>query len=125
MATKIELEAKLAQGEDVGEKLEEELAKLETNIAIDEENAGIVSTAVEFDADIIGGADVDAATAGEEDADNTEDGNNGEDRNNDNLVDDNRDNANANRFRTREDANDKLAVPVLGNRRVHRRGNKK
>ncbi|PSN62273.1 hypothetical protein BS50DRAFT_533300, partial [Corynespora cassiicola Philippines] len=55
MATKIELEAKAAQGEDVAAKQEEELTKLNNNIATDVENAGAASQAVTFDATISGG----------------------------------------------------------------------
>ncbi|KAJ4379817.1 hypothetical protein N0V86_005001 [Didymella sp. IMI 355093] len=61
MATKIQLEAKQAQGEDVAAKLEEELTKLNNNIATDTKNAGKASTALPFDADITGAG---AATAG-------------------------------------------------------------
>lgn len=106
-ATKIELEAKLAQGEDVGDKLEEELTKLNNNIAIDEKNAGLATTAVDFDAEIMGGA-----VAGNDNNDND-----------DNDVDDNHDNDNAKRFRTRDDANNKVALP--GNRGIRRRDNKR
>ena len=63
MATKIELEAKQAQGEDVAAKLDEELTKLNNNIATDQENAGNPSTALPFDATITGGGNV-AAGAG-------------------------------------------------------------
>ncbi|CAO2654580.1 Nn.00g113130.m01.CDS01 [Neocucurbitaria sp. VM-36] len=64
MATKIELEAKQAQGDDsVAAKLEDELAKLNNNIAIDTENAGQTSIAEPFDATISGGGNV-AAAAG-------------------------------------------------------------
>jgi hypothetical protein len=108
MATKIELEAKQAQGEDVSAKLEDELKKLNNNIATDQENAGNPSTALPFDATISGGGNVAAGTgnnaaagnnnannanqndaaADEEDAaadDNTNDDN----TNNDNVQDDN------------------------------------
>lgn len=54
MATKIELEAKQAQGEDVAAKLKEELTKLNNNIAADKKNAGNPSTALPFDAAITG-----------------------------------------------------------------------
>ncbi|KAF2260781.1 hypothetical protein CC78DRAFT_438925, partial [Lojkania enalia] len=50
MATKLQLEAKAAQGEDVADKLEEELTKLNNNISLDQEAAGQPSTAVPFDA---------------------------------------------------------------------------
>lgn len=63
MATKIELEAKQAQGEDVAAKLEEELTKLNNNIAADKKNAGSPSTALPFDATITG-AGATAAGAG-------------------------------------------------------------
>lgn len=55
MATKIELEAKQAQGEDVADKLAAELKKLNNNIATDEKNAGQTSIAEPFDATISGG----------------------------------------------------------------------
>ena len=67
MATKIELEAKQAQGEDVAAKLEEELTKLNNNIATDQENAGNPSTALPFDAAISGGGNA-AAGAGNNNA---------------------------------------------------------
>jgi hypothetical protein len=63
MATKIELEAKQAQGEDVAAKLKEELTKLNNNIAADTKNAGNPSTALPFDANITGGGST-AAGAG-------------------------------------------------------------
>jgi hypothetical protein len=63
MATKIQLEAKQAQGEDVAAKLEEELTKLNNNIAADTKNAGKPSTALPFDAKITG-AGTAAAGAG-------------------------------------------------------------
>ncbi|KAF2649373.1 hypothetical protein K491DRAFT_582759, partial [Lophiostoma macrostomum CBS 122681] len=50
MATKIELEAQAAQGEDTAAKLEEELTKLKNNIALDQDAAGQASTALNFDA---------------------------------------------------------------------------
>lgn len=55
MATKIQLEAKMAQGEDVAEKLAEETTKLNNNIKTDKGNAGQVSIAESFDATISGG----------------------------------------------------------------------
>lgn len=56
MATKIQLEAKQAQGDDsVAEKLAEETTKLNNNIATDQENAGQTSIAEPFDATISGG----------------------------------------------------------------------
>ena len=58
MATKIELEAKQAQGENVAAKLEDELKKLNNNIATDKKNAGKSSTALPFDATISGGGKV-------------------------------------------------------------------
>ncbi|KAF2115386.1 hypothetical protein BDV96DRAFT_492920 [Lophiotrema nucula] len=61
MATKIELEAKAAQGEDTAAKLDAEVKKLNNNIALDAEAAGQPSTAVSFDATISGGG---AVTAG-------------------------------------------------------------
>jgi hypothetical protein len=54
MATKIQLEAKQAQGEDVAAKLAEELKKLNNNIATDVKNAGKASTALKFDAAVSG-----------------------------------------------------------------------
>ena len=54
MATKIQLEAKQAQGEDVADKLAEELKKLNNNIATDVKNAGKASTALKFDAAVTG-----------------------------------------------------------------------
>ncbi|KZM19401.1 uncharacterized protein EKO05_0009051 [Ascochyta rabiei] len=63
MATKIELEAKQAQGEDVAAKLEDETKKLNNNIATDKESAGKPSTALPFDASITGGGST-AAGAG-------------------------------------------------------------
>ncbi|KAF2006418.1 hypothetical protein P154DRAFT_518031 [Amniculicola lignicola CBS 123094] len=58
MATKIELEAKAAQGEDTSAKLAEELTKLNNNIELDAAVAGEASTAVPFDATISGGGSV-------------------------------------------------------------------
>ncbi|KAF2703621.1 hypothetical protein K504DRAFT_342594, partial [Pleomassaria siparia CBS 279.74] len=55
MATKIELEAKAAQGEDTSAKLAEELKKLQNNIDADVAAAGQASTALPFDATISGG----------------------------------------------------------------------
>lgn len=55
MATKIQLEAKQAQGEDVADKLAEETTKLNNNIATDAKNAGQTSIAEPFDATISGG----------------------------------------------------------------------
>lgn len=55
MASKIELEAKQAQGEDVADKLADETTKLNNNIATDKKNAGNPSTALPFDAAITGG----------------------------------------------------------------------
>lgn len=63
VATKLQLEAKQAQGEDVSAKLEEELTKLNNNIATDKQNAGKPSTALPFDAAVSGGGNV-AAGAG-------------------------------------------------------------
>lgn len=63
MASKIELEAKQAQGEDVADKLAEETTKMNTNIATDTKNAGQVSIAESFDATISGGGNVAAAAA--------------------------------------------------------------
>lgn len=68
MATKIELTAKQAQGDDsVAAKLAEETKKLNNNIALDTKAAGQDSTAVPFDATISGGGnakrDVAAAAA--------------------------------------------------------------
>ncbi|CAI6342257.1 unnamed protein product [Periconia digitata] len=54
-ATKLQLEAKQAQGEDVADKLADELKKLNNNIATDKKNAGQPSTALPFDATISGG----------------------------------------------------------------------
>ncbi|PVH96952.1 hypothetical protein DM02DRAFT_658752 [Periconia macrospinosa] len=53
-ATKLQLEAKQAQGEDVAAKLAEELKKLNNNIATDKASAGQASTALPFDATISG-----------------------------------------------------------------------
>lgn len=64
MATKIQLEAKQAQGEDVAAKLEEELKKLDNNIATDVKNAGKPSTALPFDATVSGGGNVAAGAGG-------------------------------------------------------------
>jgi hypothetical protein len=55
MATKFQLEAKQAQGEDVSEKLADELKKLQKNIDTDKESSGQPSTDVDFDAVISGG----------------------------------------------------------------------
>lgn len=66
MATKFELMAKQAQGEDVSAKLDEELKKLNKNISVDKANAGSPSTAVLFDATISGGSG--AATTGNKNA---------------------------------------------------------
>ena len=55
MATKIQLEAKIAQGEgDLAAKLDEELKKLANNVATDKKNAGKKSTALPFDAAVSG-----------------------------------------------------------------------
>jgi hypothetical protein len=61
MATKIELMAKAAQGEDTSAKLAEETKKLNNNIALDAAAAGQASTALPFDATISGGGDAGAA----------------------------------------------------------------
>lgn len=100
MATKIQLEAKQAQGEDVSAKLADELTKLNNNIATDKENAGNPSTALPFDAAVSGGGAV-AAGAG-----NNANANQGNNNNQDDAQDaagnaDNADNAN--------DANDDAA----------------
>jgi hypothetical protein len=58
MATKLQLEAKQAQGDDVSDKLAEELKKLNTNIAADKARAGSPSTA-----SISGGGDANSAKA--------------------------------------------------------------
>jgi hypothetical protein len=63
MATKLQLEAKQAQGEDVSEKLADELKKLNNNIATDKAQAGSPSTALPFTAAISGGGSVSAAKA--------------------------------------------------------------
>ncbi|KAF2845500.1 hypothetical protein T440DRAFT_265751 [Plenodomus tracheiphilus IPT5] len=56
MATKIQLQAKQAQGDDsVAEKLADETKKLNNNIATDKKNAGQTSIAESFDATISGG----------------------------------------------------------------------
>ncbi|KAF3003491.1 hypothetical protein E8E13_004376 [Curvularia kusanoi] len=55
-ATKIQLEAKMAQGEDVAAKLAEELKKLDTNVKADVKNKGKPSTKLPFDAAVDGGA---------------------------------------------------------------------
>ncbi|KAF1928062.1 uncharacterized protein M421DRAFT_5712 [Didymella exigua CBS 183.55] len=70
-ATKIQLLAQQAQGQDVAARMTEELAKLNTNIATDKKNAGNPSTALPFDATITGGGAT-AAGAGN----NTAAGNN-------------------------------------------------
>lgn len=54
MATKLQLEAKMAQGEDVSAKLDEELKKLANNVATDKKNAGKASTGLPFDAVVSG-----------------------------------------------------------------------
>lgn len=54
MASKIELSAKVAQGEDVADKLAEETTKLNNNIALDTKAAGQTSIAEPFDATISG-----------------------------------------------------------------------
>lgn len=100
MATKIELEAKQAQGEDVAAKLEEELTKLNNNIATDAENAGNPSTALPFDATITGGGAV-AAGAGNNAAagnnnNNAAAGNNNDAAQDDAAADDNANDDNAN-----------------------------
>ena len=56
MASKIELGARLAQGEDVADKLDEETKKLNNNIALDTKAAGQTSIAEPFDATISGSA---------------------------------------------------------------------
>lgn len=106
MATKIELEAKQAQGEDVAAKLEEELKKLNNNIATDQKNAGNPSTALPFDATISGGGNVAAGTGNNNaaaggnnedaagDADNAN--NNDDDGNNQNQNNANNNNAGGN-----------------------------
>lgn len=103
MATKLELEAKQAQGEDVSAKLEEELKKLNNNIATDKENAGSPSTALPFDATVSGGGNV-AASAGN----NAASGN--DNANDDNANDGNANDGNANDDNANEDnANDNNA----------------
>lgn len=54
-ATKLQLEAKQAQGENVSAKLAAELKKLNNNIATDKKSAGLATTNVAFDAVISGG----------------------------------------------------------------------
>ncbi|CAM1509610.1 Fc.00g033490.m01.CDS01 [Cosmosporella sp. VM-42] len=49
-ATVLKLQAQQAQGEDVSEKLDTESAKLQNNIAQDEDAAGLASTFLSFDA---------------------------------------------------------------------------
>jgi hypothetical protein len=49
-ATKLELMAKAAQGEDTAAKLAAEQKKLDNNIAADKKAAGGASTALTFDA---------------------------------------------------------------------------
>ncbi|KAJ4986262.1 hypothetical protein SVAN01_08197 [Stagonosporopsis vannaccii] len=92
MATKLQLEAKQAQGEDVSAKLADELKKLNNNIATDKENAGNPSTALPFDAAVSGGGNV-AAGAG-----NNANANQGNNNNQNDAQDatDNADNANDN-----------------------------
>jgi hypothetical protein len=63
MATKLQLEAKQAQGDDVSDKLAEELKKLNTNSAADKARAGSPSTALPFTASISGGGDANSAKA--------------------------------------------------------------
>ncbi|KAF3044096.1 hypothetical protein E8E12_009503 [Didymella heteroderae] len=109
MATKIELEAKQAQGEDVAAKLEEELKKLNNNIAADTKNAGNPSTALPFDATITGGGAAAAgagnnAAAGNNNKNNAAAGNNSNANQNDGAADDNADDDNAN-----DDAQDDAA----------------
>lgn len=52
MATVIKLQAQQAQGDDVADKLADEMTKLNNNIAQDEDAAGQVSIAEPFDATI-------------------------------------------------------------------------
>ncbi|KAJ4342750.1 hypothetical protein N0V87_000959 [Didymella glomerata] len=99
MATKIELEAKQAQGENVAAKLEEELTKLNNNIAADAKNAGNPSTALPFDAKITGGG----AAAG---AGNTAVGNAAAGKNNNKAAAGNNNNANQDDTAANDDADD-------------------
>ncbi|KAF2129471.1 hypothetical protein P153DRAFT_290808 [Dothidotthia symphoricarpi CBS 119687] len=62
MATKLELMAKQAQGEDVAAKLATELKKLNNNISIDKASAGSASTALPFTASISGGSKASSKT---------------------------------------------------------------
>ena len=105
MATKIELEAKQAQGEDVAAKLEEELTKLNNNIATDTKNAGNPSTALPFDANITGGGAT-AAVAGNAAAGN----NNTAAGNNNNTAAGNNKNAAAGNNKNAAAGNDKNAA---------------
>jgi hypothetical protein len=52
-ATMLKLQAQAAQGEDVAEKMAEEQEKLANNVAQDEENAGLESTFLSFDASAV------------------------------------------------------------------------
>lgn len=49
----LKLQAQAAQGEDVAEKMAEEEEKLANNVAQDEENAGLESTFLSFDASAV------------------------------------------------------------------------
>ena len=75
-ATKLELEAKQAQGENVATKLAAELKKLNNNISLDKAAAGEPSTALKFSATISGGGAAKAkaravdATQVDDDSDN-------------------------------------------------------
>lgn len=71
MATKLELMAKAAQGEDTSAKLAEELKKLNNNIALDKAAAGEPSTKLSFDATAGSGAVAEAATDDAAAADDT------------------------------------------------------
>ncbi|KAG9235727.1 hypothetical protein BJ875DRAFT_494737 [Amylocarpus encephaloides] len=62
-ATKLELMAKAAQGEDTADKLAAEQKKLDSNIALDAAAAGQESTALNFDA--IAGSGAAAASTGD------------------------------------------------------------
>ncbi|KAF3044917.1 hypothetical protein E8E11_005525 [Didymella keratinophila] len=103
MATKIELEAKQAQGEDVAAKLEEELTKLNNNIATDKKNAGNPSTALPFDANITGGGAT-AAGAGNAAAGNNNSAAAGNNKNN--AAAGNNNNANQDDATADDDADD-------------------
>lgn len=69
MATKLELMAKAAQGEDTSAKLAAETKKLNNNIALDKAAAGQASTFLTFDGQAGAGTpDAEVAAPAEDDA---------------------------------------------------------